>query len=898
MSKKKKRGRISEEELAAALGGLDDELLEPLRALDVDRIIEKAREALAEYDYEGAHELFKAAAWLASGEEAAVVALATFLVDDYAHFDEAVTLLRCEACDVDTKGRRLLARALFMSGRSDEALDVYTEINAEGGDALSWKRQGKLLKDKGLRVQAVAAFARVLELEPADSEARMLKDECQTEAAGEFESVLEAVRSCIDAGDVEGARRKLESIGGMPWYPQQYYHLLKRMEEASAITKAAQLAEQAFVLVGKDDLAGALSVLRRVLELDPANAPALAGIRDVQDRLSKQDIAQWMGLGNQRFSEGRIEDALLYYLRALDRDIATGTSLETAGPLLELGRSMYRALGRMPSASQVQALENLFRARTAMDDGDTGRAETYLSLAPGVVDLLEEGRGLQDAIQGAKDRAVIRQAEQWLKEASSLEESGRIAAAVKLLQRASQVPGFDKALEAGRKGEELEQALLASQRESAARKYVDTLIEQSSFFAALTEVDKLRLQQVAVKDLDELEEAARRGVAQKYSMDVTRLDDESPVRRGEWNSEAVGMADFGEESTRVVTTGPRGENVFVLDNERMLSFSSRHMASGFAARLPEQAVFAPDQGSWLHDFSADGSDVLLAVNFEEKLVLYFVHRRARLELDNVISLEKIVQQTRQKTTRWFAVYGRELQLLICQSSPGADSKGRIYAVSLQDGKLLYDETFGYAVNSLRRFPGTDNQFIVHRYPEGVQMRRPGFFSFATMDNRMRFDRRFLIRPEEMDSTLVESTRWVRRCDRSGRMYFLFRYYDMYSGQLVPRPLAFAALDTGGQLLYAAADSSSLVRNGGDLLPVGELIPTASGEHLVMLGRKGEDQKIFVVETEGFKLKSQVEVSPAEKALSISRGVQDGRFVVLSVRRKDGVIVAREHEIGS
>ena len=890
MSRKRRKEKVSEEELLDALGGLEEPVRDEVRGTDVDEVFQRADRALEEYDYERALALFKGAVWLSSGDSEAVCRLATFLVDDYACFDEAVTLLSSPVCSFAGEGDRLLARAYFLSGRRDEALDVYRRVNLTGGDLLSWKRQGMLLKDMGRWPDAVAALGRALSFDGADSEARVLKAECEKKAEEELTPTLDRLEAALAGAEERGsAAELLEELSGCPWYPQRYYQLKNRLEQAERGDQAAGLIASGRQAEEEGQLDRALAAYRKAGALAPGNLELKEKLEQLTSLVEQGEVERWVQMGNTAFADSNSERAILYYMRALDRNPEAGGAVDEASVLFEMAGQLLADLGKMPSTSQVQALESLHAAHRELSGNNLEGARMQAARAGVLMDQLPHGERIRDELERCRQEVRIEKAEKWMARAQDLEESGKVEEAVRLYERVANVESYSSAAEAAARAEVLKDGLFKQQEVASTQRRLENLIGQEAFFEARRELDKRVDAGAPLADADELRRAIAEGIKTRYPLEVARLEDTAPLERADWDSSGEDVGEFLPDSTFAVSSGPAGRNLFLLADDRLLVLDTGELRPRCLATVPSEARLERGKGFVLHALAPGDRDALVFINSEEKRLLYFAHQRSRLELLNVIDLDRIVMETRQKVTRWFSVCGPDEQLLVCQSAPGAQSKASMYAVSLEDGRLLYDEDFGYAMSYVRPLPGTPNQFIVHRYPQPSQMRRRGYFTFAFLDNRLRFVNRFTIKPDELDGTLVESTRFARVSPHDGRMYFLFRYFDMYTGQLVSRPLAFVAMEKNGSLLYAASDSSTLVREKGDVEAVGELLRHGDKDVLALLTRKKDAHFITLVDTTTFKLLDGIEVPADESVVAIEAGATPGRFVVVTLDRKKGVV---------
>jgi len=486
------------------------------------------------------------------------------------------------------------------------------------------------------------------------------------------------------------------------------------------------------------------------------------------------------------------------------------------------------------------------------------------------------------------------QAEEAYRHALAAQEEGNNENAVELFETAATVEGFPLAQEARRRMENLKREGQLKREKANLRKWVGSLLEDNQYFSALRELEKRR------KDLEkepfflELENRARDGVQQKYPMDVRPIADTLDSPSNTYDSHSDGVEGFDADKTRFATLGPEGDRSFVFHGETMLVLNTRTLTAEAVVTLPQQANLLEKKGFILVDFAPGERESILIANWDDDLLLIGGYRRRQFHLENVLQLEGILPQTRQKTTRWFAPNGPEERLIVCESAPGTSSKTRLYSLSLSTGKLLFEENYGYALSNIRRLPRNSEKYVIHRHPEPYQMRKSGYFSLGFMDSRMRVTDRFNIKPQELDGTLVESTQWMRFGQDGKRLHFLFRYFDGYSGQLVGRPFAFVTMEASGELVFAAADSSVLLQNEGDLEPMGELIRYQDADYAVMLARKGELPFVAVINLDKFKMVQRLDCPEDERMLQIAPGNEPGQWVSVSIDKGNGRVRMRRH----
>lgn len=892
--RKRGRGRFSREEVLAALGGVDVELERQWSDLTPQELLEKGQAALDEYDYELAHNLFKLAVLKSEGDEEAVCRLAMFLVDDYAAFDEAIAILSSPSCSVNEQGLRLLARSHFLAGHKKEALEAYEEVNAAGwGDALSWKHQGMLLLDLGRPAEAVAALGKALEKDPTDTEAERLKGEAETAAASQLAPLLRQVEACLDGGRLEEAERILGQMAKGKWLPPEFYRLRSRTELAMKEVAAQRLVEEARLKEREGDLSAALDLYRKAQDLGETGELVAERIRDLDARLMKDAAASLVERGCAQLSSGDRTGAIQSFYMGIARDPNLPEPEGEGGQLFRLVREFHGQVGRMPSSTQVQWLDSLFAASLKMERGELEGAELDLRRAGSLAEQLPSGVALLQALADRRKAEAVKHAQAWLEEGRNLEEKGLAEEAARLYERAAQVEGFQAAQEAADRARSLRERERAQRELGTFISFLEGLMANSEYFRVIREIEKSRQRIGESPEITAIESHARASAEKKYPMKVTPIAGrEFGAGAQEYNSGVDGVRGFSPDTVRVIGGVRCGAEFLLLSGRQLALLNTQELQLRMTAELPPQADLTGKAGFVLAELSPGDFNSIVVVNFDDDLLLHFTQKRSQLLLRNAMPVERMLQQSRQKVMRWFVLNGREDQLVVCQSAPGSSSTAHVYSLALSDGRMEHTETHGVPLCHLRTIPSESGMFLVHRHPEPLLMQRPNYFSFALLDSRMRIVNRYHIAPDDLEGAFIESTRWVR-FSQSGRMYFFFRYFDSFTGQIINRPLAFVAMEKDGSLVYALADSSQLVKGQADLDPIGELIEKDGGETLVMLGRKEDIQYLFIVDLERFRVVESYRVPDKQRVVGVTKGSRPGMYVTISLSVGSGEIIMKE-----
>ncbi len=894
----KDTGKPQRQTLTQLVSDIDDVVQEEYAHLDADALRNKAASALEEYDYEMARALYKLAVWRSDGDAEAVCDLARFLVEDYAIFDEAIAFLTAPDCKLDATGRNLLANAYFLAGRKEEALNAYLELTRQGsGDATAYKRAGRLLLDMGRAEEALASLDKATQFDTADIEAGKWKKEAMALAEARFEPTLNSVQGALDQGALDRAETLLNELHGDGWRPPRFYHMKNELENRRASSQVETLRSRACDLALEEDLDEALGLYQEILRIDSEDSGARARVDELQVQIAHREATKLMGEALELLERGEQLPGAMRYVAALEKSRQIAAAGKERAPIFGAICEFVDVEQELPAQEQTSALVSLLEVDSMVAQGALSGAGKILERCRKVLPSMPSLETARQAFKRAERTHRYAQAEEAFRNAAAAHEEGDDERAAELFESAASVEGFPLAQEARRRMESLKKQSQLEREIANLQKWVGSLLEESQYFPALRELEKRRNDLEKEPFFVELEGRARDGVQQKFPVTVRPITDTLDGPTTNYDSYSHGVEGFDADKTRFATLGPEGERSFVFHGDTMLVLNTRSLTAEAVVTLPEQANLLEKKGFILVDIAPGERESILIANWDDDLLLKGGYRRRQFHLENVLHLEEgILPQTRQKTTRWFAPNGPEERLIVCESAPGTSSKTRLYSLSLSTGKLLLEENYGYALSNLRRLPRSSDKYVVHRHPEPYQMRKSGYFSFGFMDARMRVTDRFNIKPQELDGTLVESTRWMRFGHEGKRLHFLFRYFDGYSGQLVARPFAFVTMEASGELVFAAADSSVLLQSEGDLEPMGELIRYQDADYAVMLARKGDLPFVTVINLDKFKTVQRMDCPEDERMLQIAPGQEPGQWVSVSIDKGNGRVRMRRHTI--
>jgi tetratricopeptide (TPR) repeat protein len=880
-----RRGQPDKMGLADVLGEIGSDVRELVDGEDYEAALTKAAVAHEEYDYELARSLYRLAVLYSRGAAEVVCRLATFLVDDYAILDEAIRVLESGACEDSLEGRRLLAKAYGLAGDASGALTALRAINDEGhGDSETWARQGGLLLEAGDMRLAQEALQEALSLDARNGEATSLLARCRELMANSIAPLLDDAKGALEEGHIERADGLLKEAADSPYLPSRYHRLRAETDKRLGETKLEGLLDEASGCEAAGDEDAALSGYRQALALEPSCEIAAEKVGELEARLARNAGLTWLGRGDTALGAGNFDDAVHGYYMAVTRDHGLAASGGDGEVLFELVREFREDVGKVPDRAQAAALSALYRAHHELQRENLPGSQLEVRRAGGLAESLPTGRSIGNRLKNLREAEGHERAKEWLAEAEGMEKAGNVDKAIALYERVARVKGLAEAAECAQRARELRASLSTGRQRGNALASLDLLVAEQQFFLALRDLEKSRTLLAGEPRLAELEEAATQGTRDKFPMDVQVL---APSMDGKSSFQTELGVEFLPTTSRLMQAAPGSSEYFLVSGRKLQVLDSAELRCKLTVELPPQADLTDKKGFFLSDIVPGERAGLVTVNFDDDLLLYFQYRRSQFELVNVLPLKRFLQQSRRKVTRWYTLNGPEEQLVVCQSPHGGGGETRIYGLSLLDGRLEYDDEFGYALSNLRRIPGGEARYVIHRMPEPMLMKRPGYFSLMFMDGRLRVQGRLNIGPEDLEGTFIESTRWFRIGPQSGTRFFFFRYFDSYTGQLVSHPLAFVAMKASGDLAYAATDSSILVRNEGDLEAIGEIFLHDGREVMAMLGRKESEPLLFVIDLDNFRVLKKHVLARGRRYVGMASTEVAGKVVLFSLHSEDG-----------
>ncbi len=408
------------------------------------------RAALAEYDFEEAERRFREAADAAETSRDGARELLDLMVQTLADYEGAGRVFGSFAREVrrDPQVRSLGALACARRGELEEAWRL---VPAEGQVMETLVLVGRDAADRGDRARLEDVLARLADR--AGPERDELSRRRDALLSGEHADDLAALRSALEAGDLEAATEVAAGLAGRDLSPAGAA-LVRAVDRARRDRRLAEIEARIADALVRDDLDEGARLARRAARLDPSkarraadlSASAARRVRDVEVAEVARDLAsgaadaleRWLRLPPDDRSRvdhpaslalrGRVErlasagadppqvvDAARRLVRAEGEEDPDGVLRELDHPLLasdpeatELRRGAERTI-RAREAERVAALER--RAREAMDRDDWA----------GVVDMLSG----EEAHAGLD---VVRADAELLRTARSLEASSPIDA--------------------------------------------------------------------------------------------------------------------------------------------------------------------------------------------------------------------------------------------------------------------------------------------------------------------------------------------------------------------------------------------------------------------------------------------------------------------------------------
>lgn len=798
-----------------------------------------AARAEAEYDYERAVNLLRLAVLESAGAPDSVETLARFLVETYGQYEEAVALLRSRAAKTGSRPAltRLLADALYLLERHDEAYPHYQALvrfRTPPEDSEPWTRLGLLSAEAGDEAAALEALGEALRRNPADRVAEQHRLRVAESLASRGGERIAHAREAFGKGDTAGARTILGEVLAGPVPNREATHLMREIEAHEAqerrdtLVTAAQRAER------EDALEQALEHWRAAGHEAPNDEEVRAAIERLEQRLAAEIFHDSLERGAQAVRDGRFEDAIHAFYRAHGiRPAGVEVRADLEGRhLYDLTADFLSEVGARHLERAAPVLAVLCRAEMAIAADKPEEAAPLLRQAAPALGGFRRLESAQKVIASHIRKQALEKAQAAYDEGRAHEAAEETEAAIQSYERSLTI-----AAEGNAGGVRDAETRIATLRERLQRRdeYVRlrarllALAEGERWFALCRTLAEAAPALASDPELVTLREEAKRAIDARYPVKLTSL---SPPPPNEWglglDSRANGLPDIDRAHARVLHS-PDGSHLLVLSGPLLVQVCTHKLTACLVAEMSEDVSFGMKGELVLLGYHPrEGSRLALVSEAERNLTLIQV-TEDEVQVEDVFDLDALL--TGRNLLRYYGLHGPSERLVQLATPRKSNGPSKLKNLSLKDGRIVHEESYGYGLWNLLPYPNTD-LFAVNRVPEPALCRMPGYFTFAMMDYRGRLVRRINLPPEELPEPM-ERIRSITRCESLDRLFLTYDYYDAM-GNIVRNHPALLVLQSGDRIFYQSAAPEKLL--SGKRLPKGPLriLEPRDGEPLLIL----------------------------------------------------------------
>jgi tetratricopeptide (TPR) repeat protein len=851
------------------VGDVESGILAEHQGTPVDDLLRMAAEAESDYDYERALQLLRLAALSSGGRTAVVQPLAQFLVETYALYDEAIDLLRSPSVRAESEGslRRLLADALFLSGRGLEALPLYdTPIRGEPArDAAVWTRIGVLREQAGNDPGARQAWQEALRIDPAARVAAQHLERVDQRLAGAAAERLGEARAAIATGHAADARRILEDVLAGPGDHREAAVLMREIE---ASARAERLAALESAAGASTDPAEALDRWRELLSLAPEHETARQAVPRLEHLVACRHFEERLDRGRRAVEEDRLEDAIHAFYRAVSVKPAE------AEPPAELpGRHLYDVTSEFVAevgARQLErvapALAALCRAESALAAGDATTADTLVREAAPALGSFRRLDALRERLNELGRERTRQRALEALEDAERSLAGGDRTAAVEAFERAATLGGAELRAAAER-AEALRAAIRRDEDERRLTEQLRRLEEEARWFELRRTIDRASIFVPDDPEVAELRARAEEEIALQYPVSIGPPPFLSPEAWGRClDSRSLDLPDLDRAGTRVLRS-PDGSRLLVLSGPLLVVVDTDRLAPRLQADLSPSVSFGLRGELVLTAEHPRGGLRVAVVSEKEATLLLLRATDGTVEVEERHDIGAILPVQRDQSLRYYALHGPTDRLVQLETRRNSNGPSALRNLSLADGRIVHDERYNYGLWNLLPHPRSD-LFVVNRVVDFAVRHRPGYFTFALIDHRGRLVRRVHLSAEEVHEPM-ERIHSIARAERLDRLYLTYDYYDPL-GNVVRQYPALMVLKGESEVFYQSPAPEKLL--SGKRLPKGtvRVVEPDDGDPLLVLPHTDVDGRtgISVLGAEDLKLRFEIEFEDGETLHSL------------------------------
>lgn len=812
--------------------------------LDGKACLTRATEAMDAYDLDAALGYLRLAVARTRGDRDAVGALARFLVETYAYYDEAIELLSSPR--INAAGTPALARPLadarFRLGQWAAARAGYEGLTKGSDDRGEVRRRAATCAlELGDAAGALNHLAEADRAEPGDPRNAELRARAQKGAEGALVEALAGARAALQAGDLAAARTQAEAVRARGLEGAELARVLRDIEAARRAAQTADLKARAAAARERGDERDAATLLRQAHELLPQDEALAGELQQLEQALARREVADQLAKGDGLSRAGDVPGALRAWYRAVTvADDLGGLPPDASQDPLLARLVDYLAHERPKHVERAfEGLAALWRSEAALTRGE---AHAALSAAEDAARLLRGYPPVDAAVTRARDQVNASdraQAHALLTAVSAAEARGDLDEAIARMEEVVALVGTDFE-GAGDRRKALRETQERDRRARELLSRVRKLLEERNGFRALQVLEQAGGEIAGRADAAALVAEARQAIAEQFPVTPRAVSGPPPLPGAvpSFDAARLGVGQLSPKDVRVVAD-EEGDRILLLTGSLLVVLRAEDLRVEAAVDLPDSIPFG-DEGDAMFTADVGGTlHVLFVRNGDRTLTRVEVSGgtgqvTARVDLGGSLG-------SSSGTARSYAYDAPSGNLLVLElTRRAARQESRFLALDTTDGRLRFRETYNQPLFNLQPLRG-GQRYTATRVADGHARMSGSWYHLALLDARGKLQERIVLNGMDEDPYALRQT---VRGPSSDRVFCEYWGFDQFTGQV---------RTTGGSLLVLRKDWSVFFQSanpdlilGGDRHAYGSMgVTTVDGEERLLLPWREADGKTGV-----------------------------------------------------
>lgn len=826
------------------------------RDLDASGCVAKARQCIAEYDYDTAVDILRLAVIKSRGALPMVEALAEFLVDHYAYYDEALALLRSPRVATLTGSvlQRCLADALYHTHQWMEAEPIYRQLITKKDDMLpTWMlRLAQICLENGNPAEALSFAQKCQQYSSIGKQAQDVIDRARARLETELAIVVNKARLAVEEGRLGDAKELAERLATMVVAGSDVSALLQSIRDLENKQLQEEILTEATQALQAGHQTHALLAFRRVLERAPDHAYALEQVRRLEAEELDEQARRSLKNAADMESERRVSGAIQELFRVAQRP-GGATRLNE----LDDGRSSlvsvlvsYMEWGPKNPEKSLESLIRLRDAESAFNSGDMERAVMLAEEALRGLKGYPVAEQLLDKVRKARSAHIAAMADEAYKAGVNAESTKDFGTALRRYEEVIRLVG-ESFSDVAERRHRIKREMDFDSRIAELTAKVEQRLGAGHLFVAQQLIRQTSPDLAEARPVYELEARIRKTIDEAYPM-VGLQRTSPPMLRGDaavFHSHWFGLNDIVARDVRILLDGLTG-NLVLLTKGMLILLSGTDLLVHCAIKLPDavggnaqdEAVFAVP--------GPDGSMKIFIFHTVSRTawVIRVVRDHACVETRLDFSRAITPMPTEGQGTRSAAVVSGEntLVLLDFNQSSGGRRDSRLVVIGLEDGRPLASESFAYGHMHLIPVYGS-NYLLAARCFDPVLRQHKSWYHALILDGRGKVIERWNI--EGLDEEIY-AFRQAFSSPVTGRSYLEYWYLDPLSGRVANDGGAFMILGKDKRLFYQALTPEILLGSGRTISGGLQVVPGDDERDYLLWVWRDEDKNTGVAVIDG------------------------------------------------